>query len=59
VLSLRTDRVGHRSNLRRVCGAASRLGDGIAWYALRASLAAAGIAPGAILADLTLRFWPG
>jgi undecaprenyl-diphosphatase len=46
-LCLRINRACHRTNARRFFVAASRLGDGIAWYALMASLAVAGGAPGA------------
>ena len=45
-LCLRINRGCHRTSLRRFFVVASRLGDGIAWYALMASLAVAGGAPG-------------
>lgn len=45
-LCLHINRGCHRVSLRRFFVVASRLGDGIAWYALMASLAVAGGAPG-------------
>ena len=49
-LCLRINRGCHRLNLRRFFVAVSRLGDGLLWYALMASLAVAGGAPGATAA---------
>lgn len=49
-LCLRINRACHRTSLRRFFVAASRLGDGIAWYALMASLAVAGGASGSTAA---------
>lgn len=49
-LCLHINRGCHRLNLRRFFVAVSRLGDGIAWYALMASLAVAGGRAGAAAA---------
>lgn len=49
-LCLQINRGCHRVKLRRFFVVASRLGDGIAWYALMASLAVAGGSPGATAA---------
>ena len=49
-LCLRINRGCHRVNLRRFFVVVSRLGDGVAWYALMAGLLLTGGAPGAAAA---------